>query len=209
MAVFNEILSGRFARFAQKHFSMKGRAPTPTLAADVQVGLNYHSGEESRIHEGWDLFAFGFSIAATAAQTSNTTLRNPPNSNVLAVVTVANASAALADSYTLTMFPRGTAGALVDQPNVRIATGLDPRGRPSSSCVYSDSSGGAITAQGGGINMARIFLPAAGNLEFLPADLEIPILPGVALSIFNGTVNQANSNAIWWRERSLEESERT
>ena len=210
MAVFNEILSGRFARFAQKHFSIKGRAPTPTLAADVGMTLSYHSGEESRIHEGWDIFAFVTGVAATAAQFGTVTLRNPPGSNVLAVVTVANVSSAVADNYTMTLFPRGTAGSLVDQPNVRIVTGLDPRGRPAGSCIFSDSSGGAPTGAVGGINTAQIQLAVGAPLiEFLPADLEIPLLPGVSLSLLNGTVNQAYRAQFWWRERSLEEAERT
>ena len=38
---------------------------------------------------------------------------------------------------------------------------------------------------------------------------ELPLLPGDAMQVRNNTVNQFVSGIVWWRERALEDSERT
>jgi hypothetical protein len=40
-------------------------------------------------------------------------------------------------------------------------------------------------------------------------DHEITLLPGDALDVANGVANQALGVTFWWRERFLEDSERT
>ena len=70
MGHFNEILSGRFNRFVQKHFSMKGREGMPTLAADLGMTMSFNSGSENRYLEGWDLFGHSFQGGPIVAQFS-------------------------------------------------------------------------------------------------------------------------------------------
>jgi hypothetical protein len=207
VAVFNEILAARFARFAQKHFSMKGRAPVPSLSADFQLDMSLNNGVENRYLEGWDLFGRASSVAATAAQFDAVQLSNPVGSNVVAVVTSWAISSAVADALAVLQLVRNFTA---QQANARAAQGWDLRSRPSSSVVLTDSSGGAIVAPGGtAVIVKEVSFPANSNLELVPPGLEIPLLPGTALEYVTGTVNQAVIASVWWRERALEESERT
>ena len=208
MALYNEIQVGRFNRFIQKLLSIKGGPPMPTVASDLQIGLDINSGAENRYLEGWDLFGNLFTVAAFAGNVAVLGLRNPVGSNVVAVVTKAIVTTAIANNPALTLFPLGSAGALVDQTNARTARGLDPRGRPASTCVLTDSSGVATVAQAGGIVIDQAQMPITSRVEFMQL-LELPLLPGTSIALTSTVVNQAAQFGFWWRERYLEDSERS
>jgi hypothetical protein len=211
MAVFNEILVGRYNRFVQKHFAMKGRANLPTLSADLQMGVNFNNGAENRYLEAWDLFGVQAFMAAIAAQPGQLELRNPASSGVIAVVTRAawvESIATVPTGAVLTTLQL-TRGATTDQNTARVAVGWDQRSRPASTLLASFNSaapaavGGTTTGIGFGANVANV------GIELIPPGQEIPLSPGSALSIVSGNVNTASAGVLWWRERFLEESERT
>jgi hypothetical protein len=57
MAKYNEILTGRYNRFIQKLFSMKGPAPAPQLSSDIAMQMSFFNGVENRYLEGWDCWS--------------------------------------------------------------------------------------------------------------------------------------------------------
>ena len=208
MATFNEINAGRFNRFAQKLFNMKGGTSVPTLSPDLMLIMAFSSGIENRYLEGWDQFANSKNIALFAANFAALNLRNPTGSNVMAVIESALLSEIVVDAFaTFVKYPRGAAGAIVDQTNIRVTQSLDPRGRPASTCILTDSSGVATINQVGGIVINGVNTPANSAINLMPAGREVPLLPGEAISISAGTAAQAMLAGFWWRERALEDSE--
>lgn len=210
MAVFNEILTGRISRFAQKHFSIKGRAPTPTLSADVGMTMQIDSGAENRYLQGWELFGAAATLGAPGAGNFLVIeLRNPPTSGVVAVVTNAIIAETTATTVAAPAIMQYIRGATADQ-NTPISTlAFDHRSRPNASLLLTRNS--AAAAAIGGTSQTVSLVTGAANAEqdLLPGNLELPLLPGDAVTLNAGTVNDPCAFAFWWRERPLEESERT
>src|SRR5437899_398976 len=89
MAIYNEILAGRFARGIQKIFSMKGGVPTKQLSGEVMpiIKLEDSTSLENRVTHSWRSFAYRGSQALGGAGTfAAVRLRNPSASNVVAVL---------------------------------------------------------------------------------------------------------------------------
>lgn len=206
MARYNEILVGRFARAVQKLFGMKGEVPIGSLAGELQVIHSFLSGVENRILEGWQRYAIPISQAAVAAQTNGMQIRNPLGSNVVAVLEKSQfASGVAADTFTENLAPG------LNPPDLgATATGLrlDNRSISGSVCLVSNS--GASPAQVG-TSIALFPLPTASvPLDtILFEDQELLLLPGDALRVTNAQVNATTRWHIIWRERFLEDSERT
>lgn len=207
MGSFNEILAGRFNRFAQKHFSMKGREGAPTLAADVQLGMQFSSGYENRYLEGWDLYGNFLAIAATAAQLSQGMLRNPPGSGVVGVVTNiiwVEASVTTVPLGVTLQFTRGPQ--TTDQQVAGTAIGWDSRSRPQSTLLSSKNNAAfSLTSP---TTIGGYAAPANTQINIMPPGLEIILLPGEAIMVQGGNVNTATNCTFWWRERALEDSEK-
>jgi hypothetical protein len=208
MARFNEILVGRYNRFIQKLLSMKGDASLFQFSSEMGAYLPLFSGVENRYLEGWDRFGATFSQAAVAAVTSGIRLRNPSGSNVLGVIEkifVHNAAGAV-DQPLLQIGPAPT-----DLNTVTVMPGarMDSRCRPNPSLINSRSA--AVSAT----NLAANLLQYAVNANTQNFDLlifeeqEITMLPGDAVQVISNTVNTQMSVSFFWRERFLEESERT
>src|SRR5437899_9413190 len=86
MALYNEILVGRFARGIQKYFGAKGSPPIKQLAGDLYIVHKLFNGAENRYLEGWSRFGWVAGQAAAVGNKSAVRLRNPPTSNVIAVI---------------------------------------------------------------------------------------------------------------------------
>jgi hypothetical protein len=210
MAVFNEILVGRFARGAQKLFGIKGNVPTPTLSADIVVNHQLHSGAERMWLEGWDLFTGNAGMTAFAAQQSSMEVRNPTGSGVIVVLTRAQICDASGTTTATLFLNRGTA---VDQSTVSPGLNIDQRSRRGSSAVFSNSAAGASTNPGGTQSAlarwnATTSAGATATGELLRANDELPLLPGDAFWFVAITVNIGWNGVMWWRERPLEDSEK-
>lgn len=213
MALFNEIQVGRYNRFVQKLLSMKGPPTMPTVSSDLMFVHPMSSGVENRYLEGWDLFAFAKTVTGSVGNAQQLELRNPDTSNTIAVITRAMfvATTGTTNQPRLIIVRRG-ATTLLDQLTIDVAGSFDRRiGRPASTCIISDNNGAAITATGGTGTVVSLqsFAAANNNIEFLRAGDEIPLLPGDAIYITEPTTAQSDVIGFWWRERALEDSERS
>lgn len=203
MARYNEILVGRFARAVQKLFGMKGEVPVGSLAGEVNITHFFQNGAENRYLEGWDRFATNFDVAAVAAQFGEARLRNPNTSNMIAVVEKINFIniAGVTDQQGIILDSTST-----DLGATLAYTQLDSRGRPAGSLVTSKGNNVAGPAAYMMITQVQV----GGQADLLVVDIqEFAVLPGRTLRIFSGIANQRLSGSIVWRERFLEESERT
>jgi hypothetical protein len=208
MAVYNEILSGRFNRALQKVFGIKGPPAVPQLAGEITAALPLFWGAESRYLEGWN--RFGLFVAVTAGGAGNRSgvrIRNPQNSGVVGVIekiTIVN---------TVTDNPQINLGATTDfTPVPQANIGWDTRGSPSPALIVSSSNNvGALL----GVAVWLGQFGANFTHDVIGTDIqEIPLAPstqafGSALSFYSGTLNQSFNLTLWWRERVLEDSEKT
>ena len=206
MARLNEILVGRFNRGLQKVFGIKGGPPVATLAPEIMPTHWVFGGNEQMYLIGWQMFGMQQSQAAVAANFSQVQVRNPPGSNVLAVftrITVANNQAA-ADQPFLQLF----------KSSVDLATPfaqtlgqgrLDARGQQNSTLAFSKTAAALIVGA-----IYQGCYPINGTFDFVIDERsEIPLLPGDALLVCSNTANQVLLSSWYWRERFLEDSERT
>lgn len=206
MARYNEILVGRFARAVQKLFGMKGEVPIGSLAGELTVVHNFLSGVENRYLEAWDLYSAATRIAAVAANQSGFRLRNPASSNVMTVIEKLDVGFSGADSTGFAS--SGTTN--TDLAAVTTIPPLDSRSKRSSSTVYStQNTTVAIPGLTGEVAIQEWNIAGVGNLQVIfDENQEFPLLPGSAIDVVSGPVNQELTVTIRWRERFLEESER-
>lgn len=203
MARFNEIQVGRYNRFIQKIFSIKGPPSMAQVAAELQPVFTFFNGAENRYLENWNRFGQSMLGTAVAAQNVAFRMRNPATSNVIAVIEKAawsNVTAAPDQP-----FMQENAGT-TDLAGIFTITAarFDSRGSPQPSCVLS---GGNNTASIGGSKM-QAALAANSTYDFIGTDIqEFPLLPGDILQFVSTAVNIAPFMNIWWRERFLEDSE--
>jgi len=204
MARYNEILAGRYNRFLQKLLQMKGGPPAAQLSGDIQTSLPLFSGVENRYLEGWKRFAIPFSLGAMVAADNSLRLRNPVGSNVVAVVEMITPfdlqSGAIDYGPYTTDYATGQATLIVN---------LDSRqGVTSGSTLIASSAQPGIQGVGQFLFLFRTL--ATVTFQLVDAEnLEIPVLPGTGIQWRSVTQNTANGINFVWRERALEESERT
>jgi hypothetical protein len=203
MAIFNEILVGRFNRGLQKLFGIKGSPPVRQLAGEISAAHPLFSGAENRYLEGWSRYAVAFTRgAAGAANTNKNRIRNPVGSNVIAVVEKIFFSNGNIDNP----FVNYEAVQTADFAATPTRAGLDSRHNPLPNCIVSfESNAVGLT----GIAIWQAQLPASYQADvILTEDQQLPLLPGAALSFSQTVVNLPFQVFVWWRERPLEESER-
>lgn len=204
MGHFNEILEGRFNRFVQKHFSMKGREGAPTLAADIGMTMQFNSGTENRYLEGWHLYSVSKNVPAVAAQLSMVQLRNPVGSGVVGVLTLASASGAAADGLAVYLSRSGVTTDLAG--GILTTQGWDPRGPPASSIICSF---GNAAAPAGSFQQVLSQLFAVNQTQVSPPGWEVPVLPGAAITLSSNGFNVTDFILGNWRERGMAPSELT
>jgi hypothetical protein len=201
MARYNEILVGRYNRFAQKLLGMKGGPPAPQLASDIGLNINLFHGSESHLHQGWTRWARTFSIVGTTGASMQ--LRNPGGSNTIVVVhkiVITNQGGA-ADTFFV-----NEQAQTVDLPTISTSGfPLDTRQTSNGSGIISAST---TTVPGGNQLFAAILGPnLSQEVIFLAPEQEIIITPGFAVSV-QGLIGTSSMRVnFWWRERALEEGE--
>jgi hypothetical protein len=207
MARFNELMVGRYNRFLQKLLGFKGGPPAAQLASEIQpvMALHQPGSAETRYLEGWNRFSFGRGANATVGITGAIRIRNPLTSNLIAAFETLMFASTVGDLAVLRLAATNN-----DLPTVFVVGNkrLDPRGQPDSALITSENSGG-----GGTLLQARagIKVPANSTGQFvLHINQEYQLLPGDAIEISGTALNQGiDSLSFLWRERFLEESERT
>lgn len=214
MARYNEILVGRFARGVQKLFGIKGEVPTASLAGEIGVTHALQSGRENRYLEDWQMYAGRESLGGVAAQDSVVRASNPSNSNIVAVIEsmFLFVSSPVNGDIFLEFAATGNNGSLGGSPT---PAAFDSRKNPPG----TGNNGAALVlsgtnniGQGNHIVFAEVILPNVNTLtnEFINYEQqEIVILPGADLQFRSVTLNISFTVMLRWRERFLEESERT
>ncbi len=204
MAVYNEILVGRFNRFLQKLLSMKGPAAMNMLAPELQAQIAFESGVENRFLEQWDTYSQGGVLGATATFVGQFKLRNPTGSNVILIVEGLYVGLGISGSFTLSNGPTTT-----DLSGVGLAlAGYDSRQQRNSVGLISSSTNTATVTPLGNSNLRW-----AGTVQnfisvITDSHQEIPILPGQGIICGCDQVNAQFIFGVRWRERFLEDSER-
>lgn len=205
MARFNEILVGRINRGLQKLIGLKGEPPAPQMASDIQATLPLPLGSEYLYLDGWESFAARNSIGAVAGNFGGLQIRNATASGILVVVT---------SVYT---FPATGTGTLsIGASNTDLTNifpnpaRLDARGRNKPTAIISSTAGVLPSA---GLNTVMVFRQPVnvGQILVGPGGYiwEIPLLPGDVLQVSDQTANEAMDVSLAWRERPIEESEKT
>ncbi len=208
MAKFNEVLAGRFNRALQKLLSMKGGPPAAQLATEISTNLQFNQmGMDFRYLEGWDIFGDQVNPGASVGNTNGYRLRNPNNSNVVAVVTKVFITASLATDVVLRVSTAvGQPG--VELGSVRGGVVLDLRSQRVPGSTIIPSNGQPSVAFGAGF-FRWTLQPNVGVELIVDEEHELLILPGTAIQFETSVVNVAWQIAARWRERFLEDSERT
>ena len=87
-------------------------------------------------------------------------------------------------------------------------TAFDPRGGPSPSAIPSQQNTAPLA--GIGNTPAIVELPISTSFTVIGGvNQNQPLLPGTAMQIRCSTVNVQITGYIWWKERFLEDSERS
>jgi hypothetical protein len=211
MAIFNEILSGRYNRALQKIFAIKGSPPVRQLGGEVMPIVQLFYGVENRYLENWDRFGFQMGAGANAASVSGVQIANPVKSNVIIVIErlditiIAAAQATQLINVTSGIFT-GSLANVVANPTAR----MDSRGRPSSTALFSNENTNAAIASLGNQYGTYAIGATLPNIQVISTEnQEITILPNDAIRIFPQVQNYGLNVNFAWRERLLEESERT
>lgn len=210
MAIFNEILTGRFNRALQKLTSIKGGAAVKQLGSEIMPVIQIPLGNEFRYLESWMLFGVATSLGPSAANNPAMRLRNPTGSNTIAVVhklTFTNQAA------TATQFnfegPAPQASDLAGNQTASV-TRFDARGNQNTSLLFSTQQNSPLAGMPGANTPAIIMLAGNSSWDLIMDPIhEFPLLPGDAFQVRGPAVNTEIAVILWWRERALEESERT
>lgn len=206
MAVFNEILAGRFNRGLNKLFSMKGPAPSPQLASEIMPVLPLFFGNEARFLEGWQRYSMNARFPATAAVSSFLRFRNPKNSLAIAVIEQVSFSfpAAGFDEWVVRMDLVNSS----DFPGALTAVGgansQDNRGQFQPQLSITQQQAAPVTVP----NFEDVRGIANSTVYMIQhRDDEITILPDQQLTFQSEVLNQQAIISARWRERGMEESE--
>lgn len=209
MAIYNEILAGRFARGLQKLFAMKGGVPAKQLAGEITPVLPLLVGVENRFLESWDRFATPLHVAAGGAGfNSAIRIRNPKGSNLIAVfekIAFLNIDTAAADTPSVQIAPAiADYATAINFGNTR----LDARTSRQTTGLIGTQANDA-TAVGLGQSVMRVAFQASQMVDcILFEEQELTLLPGDTLQGITGAQNFPLEINLMWRERFLEDSER-
>ena len=214
MAIFNEILEGRFNRFLQKFFAIKGGPPVRQLGSEIMPVFQIFNGVENRWLEGWQQYGFvTVQAAGGAGVPSGVRLRNPVGSNVLAVITKIRVHIGVVVDNGVGLFiGRQTAAIAGIESPLQIA--LDPRQSGiRSTCLLSQ--GNVVGGSGFGsqlLNEAFTAVVGGGShqpdRDFLATNDSLVLLPGDAVQVETGPTANVLDVAIRFFERAMTESER-
>jgi hypothetical protein len=205
MARFNEILAGRYNRYLQKLFVLKGGPPAPQLSSEISTSLVLFSGVENRYLEGWNIFGFGQTLNGAVGNPAMIQLRNPAGSNVVGVIESLIISTAAADSISVS-----TGSFATNLGAVLLAIIYDARGGTIAITGPNIQLSQSNTTAGGGLGRNFFFQTQAGvPFQVIQNEnQEFPLVPGATWRVETIAANNALTYGVRWRERLLEESER-
>lgn len=202
----NSINLGRFNRYLEKFFNIKGSPTVFDVNPQLALELALDKGVDVRGIEGWNRYVFATNQAAVAAQFAAFRLRNPVGSNVIGVLERVTVYASAQDTANLSHGFNTTTDLATVSSGVG---GIDPRGPQNSTLIASRTTLASTTDLGTG-SQNGIWNGANVPFEYIQnPNQEMPILPGVAFQICAQVANIAYVVTWMWRERALEQSELT
>jgi hypothetical protein len=205
MAIFNEILVGRYNRGLQKLCAIKGSPPVRQLSGEVGATIEIENCPiELRYLFTVDSFMTSVTQVGVAGQFSTIKLRNPVNSNIIAIFEKISVISTLADSPQVGMGTNQVDGATV-VPIIG-SNNLDARSGRVSSLIFSTSGAAAPPGQQ---LIATVGSGATVQDVIASSNQEIILSPGRSIQVQAQVANQQLIVTYKWRERLLEESERT
>jgi hypothetical protein len=209
MAIYNEILVGRFARSFQKLFGMKGGAAVRQLAGELAPSHVVFSGRENRYLEGWQSFAARQFQGAVAAQDTVVRIQNPAGSNIVGVIEGISMWVSAADQLFLEFSATAQANLSAINTPAAFDTRQQPSGTGQNGAALQVSSANNIGAAGF-VTFGDVVVNAQFTQEMVNYDAqEIVMMPGTAIQVRDANLNTGLHVTWRWRERFLEESERT
>lgn len=212
MARYNEILTGRHNRLLQKLFSMKGGPPAPQLSSEIMPVLPLLHGRENRYLEGWNVY-FAATAGIVGVGSPAFRLTNDIGSNVVAVIEKILVGTVAADVINVTFqnLQPLVGGHVPNYPTILPATSMDGRGQAvgaTQQSVLTASTNTTVT--GAGTLVIKRQSPAGQDLDLILTDnQEIVMVPQTLLQIFSSAAAGTLQVSMIWRERFLEDSERT
>ena len=209
--VFNEMQVGRFNRAMQKLTGVKGDPPVRQIGTEVLPIFPFPLGAEFRYLESWNLFGIGIGVnAGGAGNNSAWQFRNPVGSNVIGVfmyMLLSNNNAAIVDNRLEGPTPLTTDLAAA-------FTGVRMDGRyggvnATHNLIISGQSNAAIGQLPGPTVSLQVLMQSNQSPLELLNGFEIPLLPGDVLRMRQATTPFNLNYTVFWRERFLEDSERS
>jgi len=204
----NEVRVGRFNRHLQKLLSMKGAAPASTLSKEISahIVLEDASAADQRYLQSWETFGTAQNVAAATGFNSGGELRNPAGSNLIAVVERISFSASAAERVEFSVGAK-----TVSLPVLDVTVGYDGRTRQfGAGLIASHNPVGSGLTGLGVVGFSDFNATTSPPIELIfTEDQEFALLPGFAAQIRGLTVTTGIAITWKWRERYLEDSERS
>lgn len=209
MALANEILVARINRSLQKLFGMKGEVPSPQLSSEVMPVHQVKSEIENRYLEGWERFQHSVAHVPAAAQLAGIRIHNPSGSNT--IIVLEHIRLLLAGGVAeLVSWETNNTDADLATSVVVTATRLDSRGRSNPTLVWSRGDNPTdFTIAGAAHERVQLAVGVDDVTLIRDENQEVPLLPGNSFQLRSFTANNSFRLSLRWRERFLEESERT
>jgi len=207
MALFNEILSGRYNRALTKLFSMKGSPPAPQLAGEIAPTVAMFYGAENRWVEGWNRYIIVASTGVPAAgNRAAVRIRMNAGAGVVAVIeklsvvknTTTSTPVLLVDSIA-TVMP-------TESVTNQGARSLDARQQQTNSNAIV-----SISVNFGILGTQGFLLPSTSSVAYEMVqfeDQELPLPPSTQITIADDILADGFTASLMWRERVLEDSEK-
>jgi len=172
-----------------------------------ELGINMVlPSDELLFHMGWRRYQRGVAQGAVAAQAPTVKLRNPLNSNILAlveaiVVTNNGGAAAVKIEFGYQLSPATDFANFPDLAMIRDSRQSAPANFVFSNCVVSHETNATPFVTGG----MAFRIPA--NVPFSLPGAPWIVMPGFAVIVGQDVLNQALDVQIIWRERILNDQE--
>lgn len=205
MALYNEILVGRYNRGLQKLLSIKGGAPAPQIASEFSASLNIVLDADTDYLFGWDTFGAFTNQAGGVGTSAQIQLHNPATSGIVMVI------------EKIQVCQLGATDTIRVQLNTAVSnlgTGpfgvqrLDKRTQRKAAAVLSSNAAAAVQANA--TEIGRMTLLANASMDYiLTREQQMPLLPGDGIVLFQTTNNSSFASSWMWKERPLEDSEIT
>lgn len=203
----SDVWVARINRYVEKLFNVKGGPTVLDIDPAIRIDIPLKVGVEDASTQGWNRFAVSGGFASGAAQLGAVMLRNPPASNVIAVLERFSMIEALSNVQTRMDLGYLSSGIVLDLPTLFTQNQyarLDGRINTGSTLIASLSTNATVLTP-----RILAFWSATIPLGINSINMEIPLLPGSAVQLTSQTVNQTLIGDFMWRERALETSELT